>query len=214
MARRQVGSRRWWCAALAAGMGLLAAPRAEANVGVPMLMVLWPVAVVAFVPVVAVEAMVARRVIGGGWGAAWKVSLLANLATTIAGVPVTWFVMLLVQFFVSLSGAGLELGPEWSWRTSSGRPGGSAWRARGCRCPLFFASVWIERRVGRRVLAGAAAEAIRRWSWWANGWTYAGLVLLWVAPAGGVPPISPRSRSRGFRRVLLPATGVPSCLTP
>jgi hypothetical protein len=35
---------------------------------------------------VAVEAVVARRVIGGGWGPALKVSVLANLATTITGV--------------------------------------------------------------------------------------------------------------------------------
>jgi hypothetical protein len=186
-----IGSRRWWCAGLAAGLALLVAPRAEANVGVPMLMVLWPVAVVAFVPVVAVEAVVARRVIGGGWGAAWKVSLVANLATTIAGVPVTWFVMLLVQLVVSLIGAGLELGPEWSW---IGTPFVLAWlpphveraawwvgmAGAGLSVPLFFASVWIERRVGRRVLAGAAPEAVRRWSWWANGWSYAGLVLFWI----------------------------------
>lgn len=30
------------------------------------------------------------------------------------------------------------------------------------------------------VLVDAAPEAIRRWSWWVNGWSYAGLVLFWV----------------------------------
>lgn len=50
----------------------------------------------------------------------------------------------------------------------------------GLSAPLFFVSVWIERQVGRRVLVDAAPEAIRRWSWWANGWSYAGLVLFWV----------------------------------
>jgi hypothetical protein len=46
--------------------------------------------------------------------------------------------------------------------------------------PLFFVTVWIERWVGPRVLVDVAAEAIRRWSWWANEWSYGGLVLFWV----------------------------------
>lgn len=77
MTGREVGSRRWGCAALVAGRGLLVAPQAAGNIGVPMLALLWPVSVVAFVPVVAVEAVVARRVVGGSWGAAWKLSFLA-----------------------------------------------------------------------------------------------------------------------------------------
>jgi len=191
MARSAGGSRRWWPAAVAAGLGLLVAPRAFANVGLPMLLLVWPAAFVAFLPVVAVEAAVAQRVIEVPWGAAWRLSFRANLVTTLIGVPMTWLLMLFVQFLAFLVGTGLDIGGRWSWIAApfvlAWLPPGverATWwigmAGAGLSVPLFFVSVWIERRVGRRVLADAATKAIRRWSWWANGWSYAGLVLFWA----------------------------------
>lgn len=61
-----------------------------------------------------------------------------RLATTIVGVPVTWLVMLLVQFVVSLIGAGLELGPDRGrvllrcWRLASRRPAGRIGHSLDC----------------------------------------------------------------------------------
>jgi hypothetical protein len=185
------GSRRWWPAALAGGLGLLVAPRALANVGLPML----PVGVAGRgrgLPAGGgggggCRAAGDRRAVGCGLEAV----LRANLVTTLIGVPVTWLLMLFVQFLAFVVGSGLDIGGRWSWIAApfvvAWLPPGverATWwigmAGAGLSVPLFFVSVWIERRVGRRVLGEAAPEAIRRWSWWANGWSYAGLVLFWV----------------------------------
>ena len=69
-----------------------------ANIGLPMIFVSVPIMAMALVPIAFVEALVFRRFFSLPFAKAWKRALLANLWSTFLGVPVAWFIMLLVQF--------------------------------------------------------------------------------------------------------------------
>ncbi len=56
-------TRRTLLAALVAAP-ILAAPQASANVGLPMIVVVWPIAWLAFVPVALLEGLLYRRALG------------------------------------------------------------------------------------------------------------------------------------------------------
>ncbi len=79
--------------------------QAHANVGLPMLAVIWPLFIVMLVPVIAIESFVFRRKIP-------EFSLktviqrisIANILSTLIGIPLTWGALVLVQ--LSLGGGG------------------------------------------------------------------------------------------------------------
>ncbi|WP_437950001.1 hypothetical protein WME98_03715 [Sorangium sp. So ce296] len=175
------------CRRLALAIGLLSGaaillwPKpALANAGIPMLVFAWPASWIAFVPVVLVEAAVARRVLRLPTREAIKLSLVANAWSTLAGIPITWALLTVLEMTVGpiLSMARDDLGPAatllmlpisapWLGPVKEG------WRvlaAGAFLCvPFFFASVWIEARsAGRRV---PAADALR-WAQRANAATY------------------------------------------
>ena len=79
---------------LVAGLAL----PAHADVGVPMLAVMWPPAWLLLLVIVPVEGYFARRILSLDWRAALGLSLRANLVSTLVGIPLTWFVLLLVEF--------------------------------------------------------------------------------------------------------------------
>jgi hypothetical protein len=145
-------------------------------------------------PVVALEALVARWVIGCPWRAAWKVSFIANLVTTVVGLPIVWALMFLLELWASTATAGLD--PDSAWHLvaavfmfawlSPALEGALWWiplAGAVLSVPLFFASVWIEVGVGRALLDLPDLRVVHRWSWWANGWTYLGMELVWLGSA-------------------------------
>lgn len=60
---------------------------ALADVGLPMLVVAWPTAWILFVPVVLVEALVARKMLSLSARDALKLSLVANTWSTLSAFP-------------------------------------------------------------------------------------------------------------------------------
>ncbi|WP_437995848.1 hypothetical protein WMF26_32130 [Sorangium sp. So ce185] len=172
---------------LAVAIGLLSGvavslwPKAAlANVGIPMLVFAWPASWIAFVPVVLVEAAVARRVLRLPTREAIKLSLAANAWSTLAGIPITWALLTVLEMTVApiLAMARDDLGTAatllmvpisapWLGPVKEG------WRvlaAGAFLCvPFFFASVWIEARSARRRVP--AADALR-WAKRANAATY------------------------------------------
>ncbi|WP_437671573.1 hypothetical protein [Sorangium sp. So ce131] len=163
---------------------------ALANAGIPMIVVAWPASWIAFVPVVLVEAAVARRVLALPTREALKLSLAANAWSTLAGIPITWALLMGLEMLAGLmlSMVGPDLGTV---ATSLLIPFYAPWlpsveerwivlAAGAFLCvPFFFASVWIEARsAGRRV---PAAEALR-WAKRANAVTY-GFFLVMLALA-------------------------------
>lgn len=70
------------------GTGLLLLPRlAIADTGIPMLALAWPVAWCLLPAVILSEAYFARRELGLAWGASVRLSAIANLISTFAGIP-------------------------------------------------------------------------------------------------------------------------------
>jgi hypothetical protein len=150
----------------------------------------WPASWVVFVPVVLVEAVVAQRVLGLPMRDAIKLSLVANAWSTLAGIPITWAVLTVLEMCAGLILARVAGGPGSAanplmvllcapWLP----PVKASWilpAAGATLCvPFFFASVWIEARsAGRRVPAAKAMGWARR----ANAATYGFfLVLLLLA---------------------------------
>jgi hypothetical protein len=75
--------------ALSGFIGLLLWPTtASANPIVPPIAIIWPVAWLALVPVIFIEAAIARHVLGFSFGRAFRLASVANLLSTLVGVPV------------------------------------------------------------------------------------------------------------------------------
>lgn len=192
------------CRRLAAALGISAGaaivlwPKAAlANAGIPMIVLAWPASWIAFVPVVLVEAAVARRVLALPTREALRLSLAANAWSTLAGIPITWALLtcleMLAWSMLPMIGRELE-----TVATSLLIPFSAPWipsvgerwivfAAGAFLCvPFFFASVWIEARsAGRRV---PAADA-RRWAKRANAVTYGFFLVMlalvaWASHAG------------------------------
>lgn len=77
---------------------------AEANAGLPMLTVVWPVAWMLLLPVVAVEALAAIRSTGLGWKRCLAGSAIANAASTVLGIPLTWMLLVGVEMLLPRGG--------------------------------------------------------------------------------------------------------------
>lgn len=80
-----------------------------ANVGVPMIVVELPVMALALIPIVLLEAVIYVRLSHTTWSLAWRGSWWANVASTFVGIPVAWFVQVVVQMLI---GGGSAWGIE------------------------------------------------------------------------------------------------------
>ncbi len=186
LTRSPLGGHKRWLAGWARAAGLvvigvfLPPSRLTGDAGIPMLAAAWPVLWILFVPVIFAEAAFARRYLALEWRPSLRLSLVANLWSTLAGVPLTWLALLMV---------GASLGGV----TSTSRLAtvllfpvavvdGGLWSlcaAGAALCiPFGLASIWIEAKVGIWRLGSAQAVAVKRWSWLANGTTY--VVLMTV----------------------------------
>jgi hypothetical protein len=155
-----------------------------------MLAYAWPAGWLLLLPVVVLEAFVARRVLGGSWRSSLRISGLSNFVSTLAGIPIAWVAILLLGTLVRLLTSGLPQSVR-SWILM---PFHAAWlppfrdsplwlvpAAGAFLClPFFAASVWIERRVAQR-FAGLQVADVRRWAWQANLASYS---LIAAALAG------------------------------
>jgi hypothetical protein len=176
---------------------------ARADAGVPMLALVWPASWYLFLPVVAVEAWIGRKITGLPLKRAALASAVSNAASTLVGLPLAWGLFLAVELIVS--GGGRALGIDTFWRRVFAVTVQAPWlipyeselhwmipvAAMVLLVPFFFASVLIERTVFRR-FDGVTPELARRWSWVANlatyGFMFAALVGLLIAAVIHGPP--------------------------
>src|SRR5438309_5133249 len=88
-----------------------------ADVGVPMIFVQWPLMICALLPVIAIEALVVRKRLSLSYGRAFGGAAKANVVSTLAGVPLAWGLMLILEFATILP---ITLAAErWRWQLHS-----------------------------------------------------------------------------------------------
>ena len=154
----------------------------ESGASESMLVVVWPASWLLFVPIVLVEAFVGARVLSLSYWRALKMVSLANLTSTLVGIPLTWLVLCMVRMLYP----GNVIGEEASLRNVLVAAIASPWldpaafqsrwmiptAALALCVPFFFVSVWMEGSVVRRFAPESVSDRAFRWSWRANLATY------------------------------------------
>jgi hypothetical protein len=172
-----------------------------ADVGLPMILVQWPLMLCALLPVIVIEALLVRRWLPLSYKKVFAGIARANLVSTLVGVPLAWLAMLALEF-ATLLPLGLAA-MKWHWRWESpvfqtvGFIFGSAWVGPGSDSawpvvlaaallliPSFYLSVWIERRLCLRSWPSLDPGEIRRAIFFSNLASYALLfvsILVWMS---------------------------------
>ena len=173
-------------------LALVVPATAHANIGIPMLALAWPVHWIAYLPVVIIESEYTRMRLDLSRKESYKAVALANVMSTLVGIPVAWGVMLISTFSVGMS---LSFVPDKATQESLSYwlfPMMSAWlgptdntwlvyAAFACLAlPMWYGSVLIETLVLRRALPAHCMDRLRSTVIRSNLITY-GLILLGVA---------------------------------
>ncbi len=147
-------------------------PFSLADMGVPMLFITFPAMLVALLPVIVVEVLVLARHLGCSALAVWKPVALANVFSTCIGIPVTWFVLVVLQMVTGGGSAyGLDsvaekfLAVTWQapwlipYDTDLGWMVPTAFLV--LLVPFFFVSWWSEWKVAGRFLKHVDAPKLK-----------------------------------------------------
>ena len=161
-----------------------------ADAGIPMLAVVWPLAWLTFIPVVLVESAVALKGLGLGYRRSLVVTAAANAASTLVGIPVTWFACVVIEIML---GGGTWQAIDTPAQKMLAVFSQAAWlcpyehdlswmipAAAIILCvPFYLVSVWIEYAVVRRMVAYPPHQ-VRRFCWLANLASYSLIIIFWV----------------------------------
>lgn len=162
---------------------------AYANAGVPMLFLAMPVLLMSLVPIIAIETIYISNSLKLSFRKALKTVSIANVVSTIVGIPLTWILLVLVQMS---TGGGSAYG------TSSimSKILAVTWQAPWLipyeneldwmipmaglvlLVPFFFASWWSEYIVTKKIIQTQPSEIIKNKVRNANLITYS-LLLAW-----------------------------------
>ena len=191
-------------------------PAFFADAGVPMLFVQMPLLIVALPVVIAVEAALCRLWLEVPWKRAWVGASMANLFSTLAGFPILWIALVIVQMCVG-GGSFPKLAEP--WYSVYGVTVQAPWllpqderlywmvptAGMVLLVPAFFVTIFIEKRVYRRVFKDSpSATKVPGATWKMHFVTYglllaAGLCLLRssIARHKGEPGGSPKDQAIG-----------------
>ena len=86
-----------------------------ADIGIPMIFVTLPLMASALVPVILVEVWVGKPLLQASYGRSAWVFTVANVASTIIGIPAAWMIMLFLEFAF-----GTTIGPHMSPKAFEG----------------------------------------------------------------------------------------------
>jgi hypothetical protein len=156
-----------------------------ADIGLPMVALYLPPAWLALLPIIFIESGYGARRYSLSFRRAFLAQAAANCLSTVIGVPVTWLVIVLIQFFTVPSGTG----PAWLL------PDPGWWAIAGAIAVLtvvfYLMSVVFEGFVVACFFRQVPRKTIRSWMIQANGITYTLLLALilvgFVAPKASEP---------------------------
>lgn len=172
------------------GIAMLLWPSsAVANAGLPMIVLYWPGALLLLVPVIALETACFRRYLQVPWSSSLRVAGLANLASTVVGIPLTWLALVLLQIVLLapfgaisedvpawLHPVGVVLSAPWFLPNEATADLQMVGAAAILSVPFFLASVYVERWVAAR-LHTADIHALSKWSWAGNLLSYCAIEI-------------------------------------
>ncbi|TKB45371.1 hypothetical protein [Thalassotalea mangrovi] len=78
---------------------------AYANAGVPMLFLAMPAFLMSLVPIIAIETLYISKGLELPLGQSLKTASISNVVSTIIGIPLTWFLLVVVQVLTGGGGA-------------------------------------------------------------------------------------------------------------
>jgi hypothetical protein len=77
---------------------------AQANVGVPMLALAFPGMIISLIPIMIIETWYIQRCLGIPFGRALKAMSIANLESTLFGIPLTWVFWVIAEAILGFIG--------------------------------------------------------------------------------------------------------------
>jgi hypothetical protein len=171
-----------------------------ADAGVPMLFLQLPLMLIALVPVIMVETMVARKMLKLDFWPIFKAVITANFVSTLIGFPLLWILLVVVQI---VCGGDSSYGLDTFWKRVYAVTIQAPWLAHednlGWMIPIagayllipaFFVSVFLERRICRYFWRNEEKEQIAKFSWKAHFASYTVLIivaaLFYIFAASGI----------------------------
>jgi len=150
-----------------------------------MLIVVWPGAIVLAPAVIAVEAIVARAILGASFGRSIALSAAANAVSAILGVPIAWLVFFVPALALAMLHPALYVAfwPFWLPPFVDFGPSAVLLAAAILCAPFFVVSYAIEWRVALMVAPEIEEKRLRRFSFRANLASYALLAAALVISA-------------------------------
>ena len=160
-----------------------------ADAGIPMIFVQWPMMLCALIPIIIIEALLIRRWVPLSYGQAFKGTGIANVVSTVAGIPLTWIVLVLIEVAISIPLSKTNYSPSPLFNAVI-FPVTAAWigpvraewivslAATTLLIPFFFASVWIEYWCCRPIWPEIEKTVIWRGVWRANVASYFLLLVM------------------------------------
>lgn len=161
---------------------------AHANAGVPMVGIFLPPMWFALIPIVALEAFIIGQVVGAPWRPILLGTAIANVASTIVGVPIVWTVLATIE--MKFFGNALGLGTFWTklyavtvqapWLIPYDEalhwmlPTALAVLA----VPFYLVSIFVEAPIIGKLCGISSAPNLKKAVWTSNLASYAGLGLL------------------------------------
>jgi hypothetical protein len=170
----------------------LISPAAHADIGVPMIAVFLPPIWLAFIPIVLVEALLLARLLDVSFGRAVTPAFLSNLASTLVGIPLMWFILAVAELICCGEARGLTTFSAKLYAVTVQAPWlipyekDLRWMVPCALAvlaiPCFVASVIVEAPVNQYFLRGAERRSLWRATAIANACSYVLLALLiWPA---------------------------------
>lgn len=160
-----------------------------ADVGIPMLMLIWPMYWILLLPVIFIESWIFKRSLPTiPFHKIFWPTTVANLASTLIGIPITWGLLVLIELFIA-PGAFPNLSHTWKlilgvtiqapWVLPYGQ---AIWMipvaAMFLLIPFYFVSAWIESFILTKFFnISPDRTLIKRISWKANLGSYLFLFL-------------------------------------